>query len=71
MPFRLQTDLVPSLRNEVVPSAKTKGFATSGWNAAPVTVRVIARVAPLLGLDARPTCRPADRLILAATQEGR
>lgn len=29
----------------------TYGFATAGWNAAPVTARVIKRVAPLLGLQ--------------------
>ncbi len=31
-------------------SKATYGFATAGWNAAPVTARVVARVAPLLGL---------------------
>lgn len=29
----------------------TYGFATAGWNAAPVTARVVSRVAPLLGLQ--------------------
>lgn len=28
----------------------TYGFATAGWNAAPVTARVVSRVAPLLGI---------------------
>lgn len=31
-------------------SAETRGFATAGWTAAPVTGRVIARVAPILGV---------------------
>ena len=29
----------------------TYGYATAGWNAAPVTARVVRRVAPLLGLQ--------------------
>lgn len=32
-------------------SKATYGFATAGWNAAPVTARVVTRVAPLLGLQ--------------------
>src|SRR5207237_2381193 len=31
----------------------THGFATAGWNAAPTAGKVIARVAPLLGLEPR------------------
>ena len=31
-------------------SAETRGFATAGWTAAPVAGRVIARVAPLVGV---------------------
>jgi cell division protein FtsI (penicillin-binding protein 3) len=57
--------------DEPKPIPETKGFATSGWNAAPVTARVIARIAPLLGLEPRPDLPPADRLILAAGREGR
>lgn len=30
---------------------ETYGFATAGWNAAPVTARIVKRVAPLLGLQ--------------------
>jgi cell division protein FtsI (penicillin-binding protein 3) len=33
---------------------ETFGFATAGWNAAPVTGKIIERVAPLLGLPPRP-----------------
>ena len=47
-------------------TAETHGFATSGWNAAPVTAGVITRIAPLLGLSSRPDLPPADRQILAA-----
>jgi cell division protein FtsI (penicillin-binding protein 3) len=41
-------------------SKATYGFATAGWNAAPVTARVVARVAPLLGL--RPAQTPNEEL---------
>lgn len=30
---------------------ETYGFATAGWNAAPVTARIVKRVAPLLGIQ--------------------
>ena len=30
---------------------KTYGYATAGWNAAPVTARVVKRVAPLLDIE--------------------
>ena len=45
---------------------ETHGFATSGWNAAPVGGAVIARIAPLLGLEPRFDLPPADKLILAS-----
>jgi cell division protein FtsI (penicillin-binding protein 3) len=32
---------------------ETYGFATAGWNAGPITGKVIERVAPLLGLPPR------------------
>jgi cell division protein FtsI (penicillin-binding protein 3) len=32
---------------------ETSGYATSGWNASPVTGRIIERVAPILGLPPR------------------
>ena len=41
------------------------GFATSGWNAAPTAAKIIARVAPMLGLEPRLDLPPADQLILA------
>jgi cell division protein FtsI (penicillin-binding protein 3) len=50
---------------------ETHGFATSGWNAVPVAARVIARIAPLLGLEPRFDLPPSDKLILAAAKETR
>lgn len=42
---------------------ETHGFRTSGWNAAPVTGKIVTRIAPLLGLepkfDAPPNLPPA------------
>jgi cell division protein FtsI (penicillin-binding protein 3) len=51
--------------DEPQPIPETKGYATSGWNAAPVTAALIARIAPMLGLVPRFDLPPADRLILA------
>jgi cell division protein FtsI (penicillin-binding protein 3) len=47
---------------------ETHGFITSGWNAVPTGGNVIARVAPLLGLEPRFDLAPSDRLILAASR---
>ena len=44
---------------------ETHGYATSGWNAAPTAAKVIARIAPLLGIEPRMDLPPADQLILA------
>jgi len=44
--------------DEPKPTKDTYGYATAGWNAAPVTSRVVARVAPLLGL--RPATKPQE-----------
>jgi cell division protein FtsI (penicillin-binding protein 3) len=51
--------------------AETHGFATSGWNAVPVAGKVIARIAPLLGLEPRFDLPTADHLILASAKETR
>jgi cell division protein FtsI (penicillin-binding protein 3) len=48
-------------------SADTHGFNTSGWNAVPVGGAVIARIAPLLGIQPRFELPPSDKLILAST----
>jgi cell division protein FtsI (penicillin-binding protein 3) len=47
-------------------SAETHGYATSGWNAVPVGGAVIARIAPLLGLEPRFELPPSEKLILAS-----
>jgi cell division protein FtsI (penicillin-binding protein 3) len=44
---------------------ETHGYATSGWNAAPTTGKVIARIAPMLGIEPRFDLAPAEQLILA------
>ena len=41
---------------------ETYGYATAGWNAAPVTARVISRVAPLLGI--KPATKPQENDVL-------
>jgi cell division protein FtsI (penicillin-binding protein 3) len=53
--------------DEPQPTPETHGYATAGWNAGPTAAKVIARVAPLLGLEPRLDLPPADRLILANT----
>jgi cell division protein FtsI (penicillin-binding protein 3) len=47
---------------------ETYGFITSGWNAVPTGGAVIARIAPLLGIEPRFDLPPPDRLILAASK---
>ena len=48
-------------------SAETQGFITADWNAVPTGGKVIARIAPLLGIEPRFDLPPAERLILAAS----
>jgi cell division protein FtsI (penicillin-binding protein 3) len=50
---------------------ETYGFITSGWNAVPTGGNVIARIAPLLGIEPRFGLPSSDRLILAASRESR
>ena len=47
---------------------ETFGLITSGWNAVPTGGNVIARIAPLLGIEPRFDLPPSDRLILAASK---
>ena len=51
--------------DEPKPLPETHGYATSGWNAVPVGGAVIARIAPLLGLEPRFDLAASDKLILA------
>src|SRR4029077_19511242 len=53
------------LIDEPQPTPESKGVATSGLNAAPTAAKVIARVAPMLGLEPRNDLPAAERLILA------
>jgi cell division protein FtsI (penicillin-binding protein 3) len=50
---------------------ETHGFITSGWNAVPTGGKIIARIAPLLGIKPRFDLPPSERLILAASRENR
>jgi cell division protein FtsI (penicillin-binding protein 3) len=50
---------------------ETHGFKTSGWNAVPVGGAVVARIAPLLGIEPRLNLPDADHLILASLRESR
>jgi cell division protein FtsI (penicillin-binding protein 3) len=52
--------------DEPLPVAETHGFQTSGWNAVPVGGAVIARIAPLLGMQPRFDLPPVDKLIVVA-----
>jgi cell division protein FtsI (penicillin-binding protein 3) len=63
--------LLTIILDEPQPTPETHGYATSGWNAAPTASKVIARVAPLLGLTPRFDLPPADRLILATVKPPR
>ncbi|QPF88288.1 penicillin-binding protein 2 [Bradyrhizobium genosp. L] len=47
---------------------ETYGFITSGWNAVPTGGNVIARIAPILGIEPRFDLPPSDRLILATSR---
>ncbi len=50
---------------------ETHGFKTSGWNAVPTGGAVVARIAPLLGIQPRLDLPPADQQILASLKESR
>jgi cell division protein FtsI (penicillin-binding protein 3) len=48
---------------------ETHGFTTSGWNAVPTAGKVIARIAPMLGIAPRFDLPPAEQLILAKVRQ--
>jgi cell division protein FtsI (penicillin-binding protein 3) len=50
---------------------ETHGFKTSGWNAVPTGAAVVARIAPLLGIEPRMNLPTAEHLILASIKESR
>ena len=55
--------LVLAMVDEPQGTKETYGFITAGWNAAPVAGRIIAQVAPMLGVAPRP---PAEASAQAA-----
>lgn len=59
--------LILVMLDEPQPLPETKGFATSGWNAAPVAANVVARVAPALGIEPRFDLPKAEQQILQVT----
>lgn len=59
--------LVTIILDEPQPIPETKGYATSGWNAAPTAGNLVTRIAPILGVEPRFDLPPADKQILAAT----
>jgi cell division protein FtsI (penicillin-binding protein 3) len=61
--------LITLLLDEPKGLPETHGYATSGWNAAPTAAKIIARVAPMLGLEPRFDLPPADQLILANVKQ--
>ncbi len=63
--------LVLIMLDEPHATPETHGFKTSGWNAVPTGGKVVARIAPLLGIQPRLDLPPADQLILAAMKESR
>jgi cell division protein FtsI (penicillin-binding protein 3) len=63
--------IVLIMLDEPQPIPETHGYATSGWNAVPVGGSVIARIAPLLGLQPRFELPTSDKLILASARESR
>lgn len=63
--------LVLIMLDEPQPIPETHGYATSGWNAVPVGGAVIARIAPLLGLQPQFDLPTSDKLILASARESR
>ncbi|RYE47545.1 MAG: penicillin-binding protein 2, partial [Hyphomicrobiales bacterium] len=54
--------------DEPQPLKETFGFITSGWNTVPTGAKVIARIAPLLGMQPRMDLPPSERLILATSR---
>jgi cell division protein FtsI (penicillin-binding protein 3) len=55
--------------DEPQPLPETFGFRTAGWNAVPTAGRVIARIAPMLGVAPRFDLPPSEQLILAKVRQ--
>jgi len=56
--------------DEPKPTKDTHGFRTSGWNAAPTTGKIVARIAPLLGIKPDFDTPPATPPGIAAAALG-
>jgi cell division protein FtsI (penicillin-binding protein 3) len=52
------------LIDEPQPTPESNGIATSGMNAAPTAAKIIARVAPMLGLEPRFDLPQTERLMM-------
>ncbi len=59
--------LVLVMLDEPQAAEGTYGFATSGWNAAPTTGKIISRIGPMLGIMPRTDVPPAESLLANAT----
>lgn len=59
--------LVLVMLDEPQPAEGTYGFATSGWNAAPTTGKIISRIGPMLGIMPRTDVPPAESLLANTT----
>jgi cell division protein FtsI (penicillin-binding protein 3) len=57
--------LVMTMLDEPQAVPGTHGFNTAGWNVGPTSAKVIARIAPLLGIEPRFDLPDAKKLILA------
>src|SRR5262249_12547743 len=55
--------------DEPQPLPETYGFRTSGWNTGATAGKVIARIAPMLGIEPRFDLPPPDQLILAKAKQ--
>jgi len=64
--------LVMIMLDEPQPTKETHGYATAGWVAAPAAGRVVARIAPLLGVEpaAEDAGQVADRHLIPASMGG-
>jgi cell division protein FtsI (penicillin-binding protein 3) len=52
--------------DEPQPVPESMGFATAGWNAVPAAGKLIARIAPLLGVEPALTVEEREKLEKAA-----
>ncbi|MGE0211532.1 MAG: peptidoglycan D,D-transpeptidase FtsI family protein [Parvibaculaceae bacterium] len=55
--------------DEPKPVEGTYGFATSGWNAVPTGGKIIARIAPLLGIEPKLTPEEREKLVKAEAKQ--